>query len=183
VFAGENGGAEMLRSEPWWRGEQDNVNATVDEAFVTVEADEHRVLGDFDTVLERCIAFERVDGGFAFFLENVCNCSEDGVLVGCQGFRCCAGATSAAADEADFESIRVSVPAAKTPLGTARVEAITPPIANEPEVFRNCRRELFWSFDMCFIGVVIRTVIMVGLKSGPRKACRFHELLRWRLSR
>ena len=105
VFAGLDGGADMLWAEAWRCGENDEVDTGIDDLLEGVEASELTFRGNLSAVAVVRGVFESV---FARFLKGITDGPEDGVFVSIEGLCERTGAASTSADETDFDGVVVT---------------------------------------------------------------------------
>ena len=103
MFSRRNGGLEMDGTEAGRRGEDDDVDAGVDDFLISVEADEGGYGGDFYFLA--VAGFESGEGSVDVILEGIADGGKGDVFVGVEGLLGSAGAAPAAADEADLQQI------------------------------------------------------------------------------
>lgn len=105
MFSCGDCGGELDGAEGGVGCEDDDVDACVDDLLIGVEADELFFGGDLDARCGFCAEFfgDAGERGFEAIFEDVAHGDESGVGVGAEGLDGGAGASTAAADEADAE--------------------------------------------------------------------------------
>src|SRR5436189_380966 len=103
MFAGIDRGSDMHRPKSWWRREDDDVDAALDDFLVRIQPRETTVRLHLELVGIRLLQARQ--RALELVLESIADCHQRHVSVRCHGLRGCATSASAAADQTDAQRL------------------------------------------------------------------------------